>query len=253
MSQPVRIIGSYLSPYVRKVLVVLRPEGHRVRDRSRSCRSSATTASRRVSPLRRIPVLIDDARHALGLDGDLRVPRGTSSRARAPAARRRASARAPAGSRSSPTRAWARCSSGASSTRWRSGRSSGASRPTRPSSSRRCAEDVPAGARLPGDPASGRRLPLRRRVDRRHRRRDVLPQRGVRALPRRRGALAAHGGVRRSRAPARRPSSRCARSRSATLRTPLRAAPRGAGRAGGAPDRRDTSAPPRRGAGVMQI
>ena len=60
MSQPVRIIGSYLSPYVRKVLVVLdlKRIGYEIDPIVPFLGDDRFSA---VSPLRRVPVLIDGA------------------------------------------------------------------------------------------------------------------------------------------------------------------------------------------------
>ena len=60
MTAPVQIIGSYLSPYVRKVLVVLDLKGIAVRDRSDHPVLGRRPLLAALSPLRRIPVLIDD-------------------------------------------------------------------------------------------------------------------------------------------------------------------------------------------------
>src|SRR5262245_42100175 len=59
MSKPARIIGSYLSPYVRKVLVVLHEKGvpYEVDPIIPFFGDDRFSA---LSPLRRIPVLIDD-------------------------------------------------------------------------------------------------------------------------------------------------------------------------------------------------
>ena len=60
MSEPVRIIGSYLSPYVRKVLVVLDLKGiaYEIDPIVPFLGDDRFSA---VSPLRRMPVLIDGA------------------------------------------------------------------------------------------------------------------------------------------------------------------------------------------------
>jgi glutathione S-transferase len=59
MTQPIRIIGSYISPYVRKVLVVLDLKGiaYEIDPIIPFLGGDAFTA---LSPLRRIPVYIDD-------------------------------------------------------------------------------------------------------------------------------------------------------------------------------------------------
>ena len=59
MDQPIRIIGSFLSPYVRKVLVALELKGlqYEVDSITPFYGNDEFT---RLSPLRRIPVLIDD-------------------------------------------------------------------------------------------------------------------------------------------------------------------------------------------------
>lgn len=58
--EPVTLIGSYLSPYVRKALVVLEVKGIRYRI-DPIVPFFGGDAFSRLSPLRRIPVLIDDA------------------------------------------------------------------------------------------------------------------------------------------------------------------------------------------------
>ena len=59
MTRPVRIIGSYISPYVRKVLVVLDLKGLAY-EIDPITPFLGNDEFSRVSPLRRIPVLIDD-------------------------------------------------------------------------------------------------------------------------------------------------------------------------------------------------
>ncbi|HVP27793.1 MAG TPA: glutathione S-transferase family protein [Myxococcota bacterium] len=59
MTAPVKIIGSYLSPYVRKVLVVLDMKGLRY-EIDPIVPFFGDERFSRLSPLRRIPVLIDD-------------------------------------------------------------------------------------------------------------------------------------------------------------------------------------------------
>ncbi|MEO6027988.1 MAG: glutathione S-transferase family protein [Candidatus Binatia bacterium] len=60
MSQPVRIVGSYASPYVRKVLVVLDLKGISY-EIDPIVPFMGNDAFSKLSPVRRIPVLIDDA------------------------------------------------------------------------------------------------------------------------------------------------------------------------------------------------
>lgn len=60
MSQPVRIVGSYASPYVRKVLVVLDLKGISY-EIDPIIPFMGNDAFSKLSPVRRIPVLIDDA------------------------------------------------------------------------------------------------------------------------------------------------------------------------------------------------
>ena len=91
-----------------------------------------------------------------------------------PPARRTAPARA--GSRNMPTRASATSSSGACSTRTSCSPRCGASRATR-SGSRSTGRGCPGRARLSRSPATRRRLPVRRHRPRRHRGRELLPQR----------------------------------------------------------------------------
>jgi len=59
VAEPVRIVGSYLSPYVRKVLVVLHEKGipYRIDPIVPFLGDDRFT---RISPLRRVPVLMDD-------------------------------------------------------------------------------------------------------------------------------------------------------------------------------------------------
>src|SRR5208283_2829455 len=59
MSHPVQIIGGYLSPYVRKVLVVLDLKGISYKI-DPIIPFSGNDSFSRISPLRRIPVFIDD-------------------------------------------------------------------------------------------------------------------------------------------------------------------------------------------------
>jgi glutathione S-transferase len=59
MSEPVRLIGSYLSPYVRKVLVVLLEKGIRY-EIDPIVPFMGDDRFTALSPLRRIPVLMDD-------------------------------------------------------------------------------------------------------------------------------------------------------------------------------------------------
>lgn len=56
---PVRIIGSYLSPYVRKVLVALDLEGIPYSN-DPVVAFHGNDASSELSPLRRVPVLIEE-------------------------------------------------------------------------------------------------------------------------------------------------------------------------------------------------
>src|SRR5215203_7539355 len=60
MSQPIRIVGSYASPYVRKVLVVLDLKGIPY-EIDPIIPFMGNDAFSKLSPVRRIPVLIDDA------------------------------------------------------------------------------------------------------------------------------------------------------------------------------------------------
>ncbi|HVO22578.1 MAG TPA: glutathione S-transferase family protein, partial [Candidatus Margulisiibacteriota bacterium] len=59
MATPVKIIGSYLSPYVRKVLVVLHLKGITY-EIDPIIPFMGDERFSKLSPLRRIPVLIDD-------------------------------------------------------------------------------------------------------------------------------------------------------------------------------------------------
>ena len=105
--KPLLIVGSYLSPYVRKVLVCLEAKGIPY-EVDHFAPFFGDDRFSRLSPLRRIPVLVD---------GDLVLtdssviceyldepgPSPRSIRGRS------AAGRVPAGWRSSPTRAWATC------------------------------------------------------------------------------------------------------------------------------------------------
>ena len=108
MSEPVRIVGSYVSPYVRKVLVVLDLKGIPY-EIDPIIPFMGNDAFSKLSPIRRIPVLIDDR---VTLSDSTVICEYLDDRhpdAGRPARRPGRRARGPAGSRSSPTRAWARC------------------------------------------------------------------------------------------------------------------------------------------------
>ena len=105
---PLTVIGSYLSPYVRKVLVCLDIEGHAPTRIDPIVPFYGNDEFARLSPLRRVPVLIDGDGHAGRLDGDLRVPRRALPRTAVAAARTPRCAPGRAGWRNTPTRAWAR-------------------------------------------------------------------------------------------------------------------------------------------------
>ena len=102
-AEPVRIIGSYISPYVRKVLAVLVAKGIAYEiDPIVPFMGDDRFAA--LSPLRRVPVLIDDR---VTLCDSSVICQYLEDRHPEPAH---------AGSRSLPTRAWATCSSGVTST-----------------------------------------------------------------------------------------------------------------------------------------
>ena len=84
-----RIVGSYLSPYVRKVLVCLHLKGvaYRIDPIVPFYGNEEFT---RLSPLRRVPLYIDDQVALSDSTRDLRIPRRAPSRHAAAAARRRA-------------------------------------------------------------------------------------------------------------------------------------------------------------------
>ncbi len=109
-----RIIGSYLSPYVRKVLVCLDLKGVSY-EIDPIVPFYGNDEFARLSPVRRIPVLIDDA---VTLSDSTVICEYLEERYPEPSLFPQGPASAPAraGSRSSPTRAWARCSSGTSTT-----------------------------------------------------------------------------------------------------------------------------------------
>ena len=143
---------------------------------TRSRPSSAMTNFERLSPLRRIPVLID---------GDLVLSDSTVICAYLDEAypgqpllpTDPATAPAPAGSRNSPTRGSATCSSGACSTRRSSARWCGARRATRSGSRRRSTEDAPAALDYLETRAAGSGYLFGDDRPRRHRPRQLLPQR----------------------------------------------------------------------------
>ena len=110
-----RVIGSYLSPYVRKVLAVLELKGLRY-EIDPIVPFMGDDRFTALSPLRRVPVLIDDRVTLADSIRDLPVPRGPLSVATAAIPPTSRIAPGPAGSRSMPTRAWATCSSGDCST-----------------------------------------------------------------------------------------------------------------------------------------
>ena len=138
-----KIIGSFVSPYVRKVLACLELKGLDY-EVDPITPFFGNDEFERLSPLRRIPVLID---------GDLVLTDSSVICAYLdeaypeppllPAASPR-TAPAPAGSRNSPTPGSATCSSGACSTRSSSTRASGASRATRRGSSESLSTEIPA-------------------------------------------------------------------------------------------------------------
>ena len=208
-----KIIGSFVSPYVRKVLACMNLKGLAY-EVDPITPFFGNDEFERLSPLRRIPVLVD---------GDFTISNSSVICAYLdeaypghplfPPTRR--TARARAGSRNLPTPGSATCSSGASSTRRSFGRWCGASRPTRrgsPSAQR----GHPRGARLSRGRAAGRRLPLRRHRRRRHRDRQLLPQRrlcGLRDRRRRAGRGPPPSSSARSPIPR---SPRCCRSRTSS-------------------------------------
>ena len=121
MAQPVTIIGSFVSPYVRKVLAVPQSQGRRRIAVDPITPFFGNDEFERLSPLRRIPVLIDGDFAISDSLGHLRLSRrGLSRPCRcSPPTRRTAPARA--GSRNMPTPGSATSSSGACSTRRSSG------------------------------------------------------------------------------------------------------------------------------------
>ena len=212
MSEPVQIIGSYLSPYVRKVLVVLHLKGiaYEIDPIVPFLGDDRFSA---VSPLRRIPVLIDDPVTLADSSVICQYLEERSARTRAlPARRRRARARPLArgvrrhahgrGVHLAPLQQVA-----IKPFVWGEQTDKAVVEQT-------LREDVPAVLDYLESAGPGGRVPLRRRLDRRHRARDVLPQRRVRALPRStppagRGPPASSSAS----SAAAEPSSRCAASR----------------------------------------
>ena len=157
-----KIIGSYVSPYVRKVLACLALKGLDY-EIDPITPFFGDDEFERLSPLRRIPVLVD---------GDLTLCDSTVICAwldeaypepSAAPRRRRPTAPARAGSRNMPTRGSATSSSGACSTRRSSTRSSGASRATRRGSRRRWPRTLPRELDYLEGAAARRRLAVRRR------------------------------------------------------------------------------------------
>ena len=115
MDDRVRVIGTYISPYVRKVLVVLdlKGIGYQI---DPIIPFMGDERFSRVSPVRRIPVLIDDR---VALADSTVICQYLDDRYPDPPIFPRDVATAPrrAGWRSSPTHAWRRCSSGGCSIR----------------------------------------------------------------------------------------------------------------------------------------
>ena len=130
------IIGSYVSPYVRKVLACLALKGLDY-EIDPITPFFGNAEFERLSPLRRIPVLIEgdltlcDSSVICAWLDEAYPERPLAPRRRAPTGPARA------GWRNMPTHGSATCSSGACSTRNMSSRSCGASRATRRGSKRR--------------------------------------------------------------------------------------------------------------------
>ena len=143
MPQPLTIIGSFVSPYVRKVLACMNLKGLDY-EVDPITPFFGNDEFERLSPLRRIPVLIDGDFSVSDSSRDLRLSRRGLSRPPAAPAPTRRTAPAPAGSRNMPTRGSATSSSGACSTRRSCIRWSGASPATRRGSTRSLNEDIPA-------------------------------------------------------------------------------------------------------------
>lgn len=106
MAEPLLIIGSYLSPYVRKVLVLLELKGIAYRI-DPIVPFFGDEAFERLSPLRQIPVLVDGD---LVLNDSSVICQYLEERYPQPSLYPPTSASAPrpAGWRSTPIRGWAR-------------------------------------------------------------------------------------------------------------------------------------------------
>ena len=116
LPSPATIIGGPVSPYVRKVLAVCELKGVPYRI-DPIVPFFGDDRFSELNPLRRIPVYIDDEVSVSDSTVICEYLEERYPSPRAAARRLRPSARGRAGSRSSPTRAWATSSSGASSTR----------------------------------------------------------------------------------------------------------------------------------------
>ena len=79
--KPLLIVGSYLSPYVRKVLACLEVKGMAY-EVDHIVPFFGDDRFSKLSPLRRIPVLVDGDLVLYGFLGDLPVPRGQAARRR---------------------------------------------------------------------------------------------------------------------------------------------------------------------------
>jgi len=125
MTSSIQIIGSPLSPYVRKVLAVLRHKGlaFELDPIVPFCGSEAFTA---LSPLRRIPVYRDQYLTLCDSSVICQYLWKTAIRRNPSTPRISRPGRVPVGSRSTLIHAWARYSSGDSCTSSRSARWSGA-------------------------------------------------------------------------------------------------------------------------------
>ena len=237
MTQPLTIVGSFVSPYVRKVLACLNLKGLAY-EVDPITPFFGNDEFERLSPLRRIPVLIDGDFSLSNFSVICCLSRRSLSRATLCSPPIRRTAPAPAGSRNSPTPASATCSSGACSIRRSCTRWCGASRAMRSGSRGRSRRGHSGRAGLSGARAPGVRLPVRRDRARRHCDRQLVPQRRLRRV-RTRSRTAGRGPRRSSPACSSiRQSLRCCRSRTCSASVEIRRPPPGAARCRRAADRR---------------
>ena len=166
------LYGAGLSPFVRKVRVVLAEKKRRLRPRS--CRPFQR--QRRVQgdqPAREDPGMARRARRALRLVGHLRVPREAASDPGALPERSVRYAHARSGSRSTPTPRSSASPARRSFSRASSARASSTSPPTKPRSRRPSRRSCRRSSTISKASSSGDWLVGRAVLDRRHRRRHA--------------------------------------------------------------------------------